>query len=124
MGTWIRTHTPEGSEFLAVGPSMANLISFYGQRKAYGISVGTNPARRNPAYEPIGNPDLSIRRNDLQYLVWDVYSASRTSFFASKLLTYVRKYNGRAIHTEYVKIPGKSGESALRPVITLYEVHK
>ena len=106
MGNWLRAHTPEGSEFLAVGPSMANLISFYGHRKAYGISVGTNPARRNPAYEPIGNPDLAIRRNDLQYIVWDVYSASRTAFFSNKLLSYVRKYSGRAIHTEYVQVPG------------------
>ena len=124
MGHWVRANTPEGSEFLAVGPSMANLVSFYGHRKGYGISVGTNPARRNPAYEPIGNPDLAIRRNDLQYIVWDAYSASRTPFFSAKLLTYVRKYNGRAVHTEHVDATTKGGRSTKRPVITVYEVHR
>lgn len=124
MGHWVRANTPEGSEFLAVGPSMANLVSFYGHRKAYGISVGTNPARRNPAYEPIDNPDLAIRRNDLQYIVWDAYSASRTPFFSEKLMGYVHKYNGLAIHTESVEARTAGGRNVPRPVIIVYEVHR
>jgi hypothetical protein len=123
MGHWMRTHVPKGAEFLAIGPSMANLISFYGRRKAYGISVGPNPLRRNPAYEPIGNPDLAIRRNELQYLVWDAFSARRTAFFSSLLLRYAKRYNGRVVHTEAAKVRTRDGSLVERPLIVVYEVH-
>jgi 4-amino-4-deoxy-L-arabinose transferase-like glycosyltransferase len=49
-GAWIRDNVPEGALFLAVGPSMANIIQFYGHRKAYGLSVSHNPLHRNPSY--------------------------------------------------------------------------
>ena len=60
-GAWILKHTPTGSEFMTVGPSMANIIEFYGHREAYGLSISPNPLRRNPSYQPILNPDLQIR---------------------------------------------------------------
>jgi hypothetical protein len=119
----MRTHVPKGAEFLAIGPSMANIISFYGRRKAYGISVGPNPLRRNPAYEPIGNPDLAIRRNELQYVVWDAFSARRTSFFSNLLLRYAKRYNGRVVHTEAAKVRTRDGSLVERPLIVVYEVH-
>jgi hypothetical protein len=121
-GTWVRNHTPLGSEFLAIGPSMANLISFYGLRKAYGISVGPNPLRRNPAYEPIGNADLALRRNEIQYVVYDAYSAARSPFFGKQLLDKVRKYHGRLVYSVTLRLPTSSGASAARPLIEVYKV--
>jgi 4-amino-4-deoxy-L-arabinose transferase-like glycosyltransferase len=121
-GLWIRNHTPLGSEFLAIGPSMANLISFYGYRKAYGLSVGPNPLRRNPAYEPIGNADLALRRNEVQYLVWDAYSASRSPFFSQILDREVKKYHGVLKYSVTVDLPTKSGATATQALINVYRV--
>jgi hypothetical protein len=121
-GVWIRKNTPLGSEFLAIGPSMANLISFYGYRKAYGISVGPNPLRRNPAYEPIGNADLALRRNEVQYIVYDAYSASRSQFFADALIKLKNKYNGRLVFSVTTPVRTPSGATTQRPVINVYAV--
>jgi hypothetical protein len=122
MGRWIRGNVPEGAQFLTVGPSMANIIQFYGQRRAYGLSVGTNPLRRNPAYDPLPNPDYSIRTNDVQYVVWDAFSSARTTFFSNKLLSYVRRYNGRAVHTESIEVTTPKGAKVRKPVIVVYAV--
>lgn len=123
MGTWIAENVPQDAQFLTIGPSMANIIQFYGLRRAFGLAVSPNPLHRNPSYTPILNPDLHIRRADVQYLVWDSYSASRSQFFSDKLMSYVNKYNGRAIHTETVQVTQPDGSLATRPVIVLYEVY-
>ena len=102
---------------------MANIIMFYGHRQAYGVSVSTNPLHRNPSYRPVENPDFSIRTSDLQYLVWDSFSAERTTFFSEKLLYYAHKYNGRIVHTETVPAITPAGEVVEKPVIIIYEVH-
>ena len=98
---------------MTVGPSMANILQFYGQRKAYGLSVSPNPLNRNPSYEPIINPDHAIRTNLLQYVVWDSYSTKRSSFFGDKVISYAERYNGRIVYTY---------QSAGKPVIVIYEV--
>jgi hypothetical protein len=121
-GLWIRDHIPEGAQMLALGPSMANIIEFYGHRQVYGLSVSTNPLNRNPSYVPIPNPDLAIRRNTLQYIVWDSFSAGRSPFYSGKLKRYVERYNGRAIHTAVVQVKGSDGEVVAKPVIIVYEV--
>jgi 4-amino-4-deoxy-L-arabinose transferase-like glycosyltransferase len=121
-GQWIRQNVPQGAELLAIGPSMANVVEFYGHRRAYGLSVGTNPLRRNPAYEPLANPDFSIRENDVQYLVWDAFSAARTPFFAHKLMSYVRRYNGRVVHLESTMLTSASGHAARKALIVIYAV--
>ena len=122
-GAWITKHSPEGSTFLAIGPSMANIVKYYGHRDAYGLSVSPNPLHRNPSYEPILNPDSDIRTGDIQYLVWDSYSAERTTFFSEKLLWYVNRYNGRVAHTESVSVTTPDGNVTQKPVIIIYEVH-
>lgn len=122
-GTWIKDHVPLGATFMAIGPSMANIVKFYGYRQAYGLSVSPNPLRRNPSYEAISNPDFRIRSGDLQYLVWDSFSASRTSFFSDKLLEYVKRYHGRAIYTATVTVNSPNGNPVEKPVIIVYEVH-
>lgn len=101
-GLWFKHNTLKDSQVLAVGPSIANLIQFYGHRKTHMISVSINPLERNPAYDPILNPDLELRNGEIHYVVWDAYAAGRSRFFSNKLLGYVQRYNGRAVHTEYV----------------------
>ncbi len=120
-GHWVAENVPEGAEMLALGPSMANIIQFYGHRKVYGLSVSPNPLHRNPVYEPIHNPDLRLRNNDLQYIVWDAFSAGRSPFFSQRLLQYAERFNGRPVHTQSVTTNGPDGPRK-QPVIVIYEV--
>lgn len=123
LGDWIEANVPEGANFLTIGPSMANIVKYYGHRPAYGLSVSPNPLHRNPSYEPILNPDFRIRTSDLQYLVWDSYSASRSSFFSDAVLYYAKKYDGRVVHTEVIRWRNEAGEIVETPSIIIYEVH-
>lgn len=120
-GRWVGSHVPEGAQLLCLGPSMANIISFYGHRKAFGLSVSPNPLHRNPVYEPIHNPDNRIRENDLQFLVWDSYSADRSPFFSKHLLDYAKAYHGRVVHTEYATAV-RDGQRVRIPIIVVYQV--
>jgi hypothetical protein len=122
-GTWILKNVPTQARFMTIGPSMANIIEFYGEHLAYGLAVSPNPLHRNPSYDPITNPDLQIRNSELQYLVWDSFSAARSQFFSDKLMAYVNKYNGRAIHTETITVKDKDGNYVVKPVIIIYEVY-
>lgn len=121
-GRWIDEHVPEGAQLLTIGPSMANVLQFYGHRKAYGLSVSPNPLHRNPSYEPIPNPDMHIRSGELQYLVWDSFSAARSSFFSEKILRYANRYHGRIVHSQFVTVAGADGKPVTRPIIVIYEV--
>jgi hypothetical protein len=123
VGIWIQAHVPLKARFMTIGPSMANIIEFYGAHPAYGLAVSPNPLHRNPSYDPITNPDVQIRNSEMQYLVWDSFSAARSPFFADKLMGYVNKYNGRAVHTETITIIDKDGNSVVKPVIIIYEVY-
>lgn len=122
-GEWIQQNIPANATLLTIGPSMANIIEFYGYRKAYGISVSPNPLHRNPSYEPINNPNLVLRMGDIQYLVWDSYSAERSSFFSERLLALAARFNGRVIHTESVLVTSENGTQISKPVIVIYMVH-
>ena len=121
-GVWVGQNVPEGAEILALGPSMANIIQFYGRRKTYGLSISPNPLHRNPVYEPVVDPDLRIRHNDLQFIVWDSFSADRSPFFSAGLMKYVDRYNGELVHAEYVDYTTDSGETVSKPVIMIYRV--
>jgi hypothetical protein len=123
-GEWISKNTPKGAVVVTIGPSMANLVRFYGQRAAYGLSISPNPLYRNPAYTPILNPDLQIRNGDIQYLVWDSFSAARTKFFSDTLLRLTAKFNGRVVHTESIQVTEPDGTIVEKPVIVIYEVHR
>jgi asparagine N-glycosylation enzyme membrane subunit Stt3 len=122
-GLWINQNIPLGAQFMAIGPSMANIIKFYGERNANGLSINPNPLHRNPAYDPILNPDLQLRNSDIQYIVWDSYSSGRSTFFTDKLLAYVKKYNGRVVHTESITVKDSQGNLVTQPVIIIFEVH-
>lgn len=121
-GLWIRQNTPSGATLMTIGPSMANILQFYGHRRAFGLSVSPNPLHRNPAYQAIRNPDFDIRTGEIQYLVWDAYSASRTEFFSQKILAYAERYDGRVVHIETVMLESAAGEAVATPVIVVYEV--
>jgi hypothetical protein len=122
-GLWISKNVPVGAQFMAIGPSMANIVEFYGDRNAFGLSVNPDPLHRNPAYDPILNPDLQLRNSDIQYIVWDSYSSARSTFFANKLLSYVKKYNGRAVYTGSISVKDSQGNPVTQPVIIIFEVH-
>jgi hypothetical protein len=124
LGRWIAANVPKGAELLTVGPSMANIAEFYGRRRAWALSVGPNPLLRNPAYDPLPNPDLAIRTNQVQYLVWDAFSASRTSFFSAKLLSYARRYHGRVLHTVSVPVGQSDSAHVRKPLIVVYGVRR
>jgi hypothetical protein len=120
-GVWVAGNAPAGAEMLALGPSMANILEFYGRRKVMGLSVSTNPLHRNPVYDPVVNPDRQIRQGNLQYLVWDSYSASRSRFFAGHLLALAQRYHGQIVHQEFTTVATRQG-NVRKPVITIYEV--
>ncbi len=120
-GQWIGAHTPAGAEMLSIGPSMANILEFYGHRRILGLSVSPNPLHRNPAYIPVTNPDLLLRSGEVQYLVWDAYSAARTHSFAARLMAYARRYQGTVVHTQTVTVSTPAGP-VQRPVVIIYEV--
>ena len=101
---------------------MANIIAYYGHREASGISVSPNPLNRNPSYRPLRNPDLLIRAHELQYVVWDAFSASRSSYFSRRLLRYVDRYHGRVVHTATIAGEDRGGAPSRKPIITVYEV--
>jgi hypothetical protein len=121
-GRYVAAHVPEGATLLTIGPSMANIIEFYGHRRAYGLSVSSNPLRRNPIYASVTNPDRLLRRGDVQYIVWDAYSARRSTHFERRLLSYVSRYRGTAIYTFSTTTRSARGTVVRVPVIIVYSV--
>jgi hypothetical protein len=121
-GRWIRDNTPAGATVMTIGPSMANIVQYYGHRRAYGLSVSTNPLRRNPSYQPIINPDRRLRQADIQYVVWDAFSAARSPYFSDYLKRLAERYHGRVVHTEFVSGTGESGRPTEVPIMVVYEV--
>jgi hypothetical protein len=121
-GRFIEANVPQGSTMLAIGPSMANILEFYGHRRAYGLSVSPNRLRRNPIYQAVANPDRSLRRGDIQYIVWDAFSARRSTHFERRLLSYVSRYRGRAVYTFTVPARAKAGSLVRVPLIIVYAV--
>jgi hypothetical protein len=120
-GHWLAAHTPQGSEVLTVGPSLGNVLSFYGHRTTFGLSVSTNPLHRNPAYTALPNPDNAIRTSQVQYVAWDAYSAKRSPYFAAKLLDLVHRHSGHAVFVRTVaKKAGAKGAPAR--VLVIYQV--
>ena len=121
-GRYISAHVPAGATLITIGPSMANIIEFYGHRRAFGLSVSSNPLRRNPIYSAVANPDRLLRRGDVQYIVWDAYSARRSTHFARRILSYVSRYRGSAVFTFSADARAADGTVARVPVIIVYAV--
>ena len=122
LGTWIQGHVPAGVTMMTIGPSLANVIKWYGHRDARGLSVSPNPLYRNPVYDPIPNPDLAIRRNQVQYVVWDSFSAKRSTFFSESLQRYADRYSGHEVYRQEVQVTDRNGRPTKVPIIIVYEV--
>jgi len=121
-GRWLKQNAPANAQLLAIGPSMANILQFYGQHRTFGLSVSSNPRDRNPAYLPIANPDLWVRDGRAQYVVWDSYTANRTPFFAAKITDLAKRYHGVAVFTATVPVRTPAGERSRSPVVIIYQV--
>jgi 4-amino-4-deoxy-L-arabinose transferase-like glycosyltransferase/putative flippase GtrA len=121
-GLWIKENVPQGAAFLTTGPTMANIVEFYGQRRAYGLSVSPNPIRRNPAYDPIVNPDRALQLNKIQYITTDIWSAQRSPFFDGLTRTYVTRYHGTLVYQQSAQTRDTSGRVSTQVVIQIYEV--
>jgi hypothetical protein len=121
-GDWIARHAPDGTRLLAIGPSVANVLEFYGQHPVSALSVSPNRHNRNPAYSPVPNPGLAVRGGVFQYIVWDSYTAARTPFFAREARQLARKYHGVAVFTSSVTVRAASAPVVVEPVIIIYEV--
>lgn len=121
-GRWLQQNVPASSQLLAIGPSMANVLQFYGHRRVFALSVSPDPANRNPSYQPVPNPDLAMRQARFQYLVWDSYTAGRSPSFSAKLTALVAKYHGVAVFTSTITVGAKSGKPVEAPVVVIYRV--
>lgn len=109
-GRWVSSHVPQGSQFMTIGPSMANLIQFYSGCRSDGLSVSPNPLHHNPTYHPIRNADSALRAGAYQYVVWDAYSAQRSPQFAARLLALTHKFNGFRVHVERGRLHGRADQ--------------
>jgi 4-amino-4-deoxy-L-arabinose transferase-like glycosyltransferase len=122
-GEWILRTVPPGARLLAIGPSMANILEFYGHHQVSALSVSPDPRNRNPSYVPVPNADLALRQGDFQYVVWDSYSAARSPLFARHARSLVSKFHGVAVFTATITARGRRGNDVAEPVIVIYEVH-
>jgi len=119
-GLWLRDNVPAGAQLLTIGPSMANILQFYGLHRSLALSVSPNPQSRNPSYTPVTNPDLAVRSGQIQYLVWDTYTAARTPFFAGKLTELADRYHGVQVFPKPSGIGAAGSEQS--PAVVIYQV--
>jgi 4-amino-4-deoxy-L-arabinose transferase-like glycosyltransferase len=122
-GDWIMHNVPQGSRLLAIGPSIANVLEFYGRHQVSALSISSNPRDRNPSYTSVTNPNLALHDGDFQYIVWDFYTAGHTAFFAAEALRLARRFHGVAVYTSSTTVRAGSRAHAREPVIIIYEVH-
>jgi hypothetical protein len=59
-----------------------------------------------------------MKQGDLQYVVWDAFSAARSPYFSDYLLQLTERYHGRIVHTEYLD----RGDGHPEPIIVVYAV--
>ncbi|MFF4504126.1 ArnT family glycosyltransferase [Streptomyces sp. NPDC001401] len=122
-GLWVRTHVPQGARMLAAGPSLANVLQFYGHRQVSALSVTGGALYHNPAYQPVRNPDRALRTGQYQYVVWDSYTAARSSFYGDKARDLAAKYHGITVYTGVENVrTGPGGAHADRKTIVIYKV--
>lgn len=123
VGAWLAANTAPDTVILTIGPTLANVIQFYGRRRALALSVSPNPLHRNPTYQPVENPNLLIRSNAVRYLVWDAYSAARTPFFSKNLLDLAKKFHGSVVYRQDVAVKGSSGGTSRQALVVIYAVY-
>lgn len=120
-GHWVRGHVPRGARLLAAGPSLANVLQFYGHRQVSALSVTGGTRQHNPAYVPVRNPDRALREGLFQYVVWDSYTAARSPFYGDQARDLAAEYHGIAVYTGVERVRTGSGH-ADRETIVIYRV--
>ena len=121
-GRWIDDHTPLNAKILTIGPSMANIIAYYGHREGFGISVSPNPLNRNPAYKALNNPDKLIRLNELSTSSGTPSRRAGRRSSRIRLLRYADRYHGRTVYSVTIPVKTADGHTTRKPIITVYEV--
>ena len=72
---------------MTIGPSMANIVQFYGHRRLRAVGQPQS-AEPQPVVRAAGQPGSALRDNEIQYVVWDSFSAGRSPNFSDRLLRY------------------------------------
>ena len=62
-------------------------------------------------------PISGSAQGEVQYLVWDSFSAARSPFFSDGCSAYVERYNGRVVHTESVTVRPRTRGPSREPMI-------
>jgi putative flippase GtrA len=101
--------------------SLAGTGGMPGGRDA-GLWIRPNPLRRNPAYDPIDNPDRALQLNQIQYIATDVWSAGRSPYFDGKVRGYVSRYHGTLVYQQSADVRDSAGHVSTQVVIQIYEV--
>ena len=111
------------------GTDLQNDVAFHSAEGGIGAIAaealgleGVVPLRRNPAYDPIVNPDRALQLNQIQYIATDVWSAQRSPFFDALLRRYVSRYHGVLVYKQYADATDSSGQTSNKVVIEIYEV--
>lgn len=108
---WIGEHAPTDAAVMTIGPSMANIIQFYGHRSADALSVSPNPLHRNPTYHAIVNANAALRNGEYQYVVWDAYSAARSPNFGTRSEQLVQQFRGVPVDVQRGTFRGEPNQA-------------
>ena len=114
--------TPTHAQLLALGPSMATVPEFYGQRRVFALSASPDPADRNPAYAPVPNPDLAVRQGRFLHVVWAPTPPHPSPVFGAEITGLVNKCHAVAMFTSTITGKAKSGTPVDTPVIIINRV--
>lgn len=117
---WIGDNVPNNQTFLTADARTANIIKFYANNEA--LSLHSN---RNPAYIDLGNPDLHILNDQIQYLVLQPHIADRFPYLTEEVRLIhklIIKHGAVPIHIENETYAGVNGEILNRHAIIIYSL--
>ncbi len=121
---WLKENSDQNSTIMAIGPTMGNIIKFYANRDTLSLNINPTKILRNPAYDPITDPEFLIETNKIEYLVYDKYSERRSQQTADRLYYFVNKYALKEIYAEYEIHRTANGGIITEPVIVIYHNKK
>ena len=98
---------------MTIGPTLSNVVQFYGQRIA-GPQREPEPVAPQPAYDPILNPDRSIQTLEDPLRRVGRLVGERSPFFADMLQRYIVKYHGRLVYQQHAVVRAADGKTETR----------